>query len=212
MSQHVKKSFGFLKTTAIGGLIFLLPLIVIGALVGQVVPIVLTVAEVLSDSEVLSDYISDNTPASIGLLIALSIGIVLLMCFAAGLIARWSIGKKLSRFIEKNLILLFPRFAIYREQLKGSIGGDHNKPEMIPVLVRFDDVTRIAFQAEQTNGPLISIYLPGSPDPWSGCVIFMTPDRVNVLNIPFSEALGICERMGRESLHFLDQQPPLTQK
>lgn len=208
MSQHVKKSFGFLKTTAIGGLIFLLPLIVIGALVGQVVPIVLTVAEVLYEYT----PIEIQAPAGITLLIAISIGIVLLMCFAAGLIARWSIGKKLSRFIEKNLILLFPRYAIYREQLKGSIGGDHIKPEMIPVLVRFDDVTRIAFQAEQIDGPLISIYLPGSPDPWSGCVIFMTPDRVKVLNIPFSEALGICERMGRESLHFLDQQTPLTQK
>ena len=206
MSQHVKKSFGFLKTTAIGGLIFLLPLIVIGALVGQIVPIVLTVAEVLSD------YIPVKTPAGIAMLIALSIGIVLLMCFAAGLIARWSIGKKLSRFVEKNLILLFPRYAIYREQLKGSIGGDQNKPEMIPVLVRFDDVTRIAFQAERTEGPLISIYLPGSPDPWSGYVVFMTPDRVELLDIPFSEALGICERMGRESLHFLDQQAPPAQK
>jgi len=56
---------------------------------------------------------------------------------------------------------------------------------MIPVLVRFDDVTRIAFQAERTDGPLISIYLPASPDPWSGCVIFMTPDRVEQLDIPF---------------------------
>lgn len=211
MSQHVKKSFGFLKTTAIGGLIFLLPLIVIGALVGQVVPIVMTVANLLYEN-IPSEYIPFNTRAGIALLIALSIGIVLLMCFAAGLIARWSIGKKLSRFIEKNLILLFPRYAIYREQLKGSIGGDHNKPEMIPVLVRFDDVTRIAFQAERTESPLISIYLPGSPDPWSGYVIFMTPDRVELLDIPFSEALGICERMGRESLHFLGQQPPLTQK
>ncbi len=95
MSQHVKKSFGFLKTTAIGGLIFLLPLIVIGALVGQVVPIVMTVANLLYE------YIPFKTRAGIALLFALSIGIVLLMCFAAGLIARWSIGKKLSRFIEK---------------------------------------------------------------------------------------------------------------
>lgn len=199
MSKHVKKSFGFLKTTAIGGLIFLLPLIVVGALVGQIVPIVMAVAGVLSE------YIPVKTPSGIALLVAISIGIVLLMCFAAGLIARWSIGRSLSRFVEKNLILLFPRYAIYREQLKGSIGGDHNKPEMIPVLVRIDDVTRIAFEVERTEGPLVSLYLPGSPDPWSGFVIFLAPDRIEPLEIPFSEALGICERMGRESLHFLEQ-------
>ncbi len=206
MSQHVKKSFGFLKTTAIGGLIFLLPLIVIGALVGQVVPIVMAVASVLSE------YIPVKTPSGIAMLVAISIAIVLLMCFAAGLIARWSIGRRLSKFVENNLILLFPRYAIYREQLKGSIGGDHNKPEMIPVLVRLDDVTRIAFEVERTEAPLVSIYLPGSPDPWSGYVIFMAPDRVEPMNIPFSEALGICERMGRESLHLLDPQKPLPQK
>jgi len=203
MSQHVKKSFGFLKTTAIGGLIFLLPLIVIGALIGQIVPIVMSVAAVLAE------YIPVQTPAGIAILIGLSITIVLLMCFAAGLIGRWSIGKKVSKFVENNLILLFPRYAIYREQLKGSIGGDHNKPVMIPVLVRFDDVTRVAFEVERTGGDLVSLYLPGSPDPWSGFVVFMTPDRVAPMGIPFSEALGICERMGRESLHLLDQQKPL---
>lgn len=198
---HVKKSFGFLKTTAIGGLIFLLPLIVIGILVGQIAPIVLAIAKVLSNSS----YIDTDKPADVALLLALSIAIVVLMCFLAGMIARWSIGQKLSRFMEKNLIILFPRYAIYREQLKGSIGGEHNKPELIPVLVRFDDVTRLAFEAERTEGSLVSIFLPGSPDPWTGNVIFMTPDRVERLDIPFSEALGICERMGRESLHFLEQ-------
>lgn len=208
MEQQVKKSFGFLKTTAIGGLIFLLPLIVIGILVGQIAPIVLAVAKVLSNSS----YIDTSDKAGVALLFALSIAIVVLMCFLAGMIARWSIGQKLSRFMEKNLIILFPRYAIYREQLKGSIGGEHNKPELIPVLVRFDDVTRIAFEAERTECSLVSIFLPGSPDPWSGNVIFMTPDRVDRLDIPFSEALGICERMGRETLHFLEQhQKPVTQ-
>ncbi len=204
--KHVKKSFGFLKTTAIGGLIFLLPLIVIGILVGEIAPIVLAVANVLSI------YIDTTDPAGVALLFALSIAIVVLMCFLAGMIARWSIGQKLSRFMEKNLIILFPRYAIYREQLKGSIGGEHNKPELIPVLVRFDDVTRLAFEAERMEGSLVSIFLPGSPDPWTGKVIFMTPDRVERLDIPFSEALGICERMGRESLHFLEQPPrPITE-
>lgn len=206
--KHVKKSFGFLKTTAIGGLIFLLPLIVIGILVGEIAPIVLAIAKVLSNSS----YIDTEKPADVALLFALSIAIVVLMCFLAGVIARWSIGQKLSRFMEKNLIILFPRYAIYREQLKGSIGGEHNKPELIPVLVRFDDVTRLAFEAERSEGSLVSIFLPGSPDPWTGNVIFMSPDRVERLDIPFSEALGICERMGRESLHFLEQPPqPLTE-
>ena len=42
-----KNPLGFLKTTAVGGLLFLLPLIVAGALIGQMVPIVQAIAEVI---------------------------------------------------------------------------------------------------------------------------------------------------------------------
>jgi uncharacterized membrane protein len=38
-----------LKTTAIGGLLFLLPVIVVGALIGKVVPVIQKVAEVLHE-------------------------------------------------------------------------------------------------------------------------------------------------------------------
>ena len=50
MKEHVARKIGFLKTTAIGGLVFLLPLIVIGILLGQLVPIVLTVAQFLNET------------------------------------------------------------------------------------------------------------------------------------------------------------------
>ncbi len=82
----MNKLVRFLKTTAIGGLLFLLPLIVIGALIGQVVPIVLSIAEVLGE------YIPLKTAGGIGLLILLAVVVVLLLCFAAGLLARWSLS------------------------------------------------------------------------------------------------------------------------
>ena len=93
-----KNPFGFVRTTAIGGLLFLLPLIVVGALIGQVVPIVITVAHFLR--EILPGTF--RTPGGLAILILLAIAVVLLLCFAAGVIARNSIGRKFSEAFEKN--------------------------------------------------------------------------------------------------------------
>ncbi len=94
--QHVTKSFGFLKTTAIGGLIFLLPLIVVGALIGQVVPLVMSVVKVLGGW--LPDWL--KSAGGISLLVLLAIGVILLLCFAAGLLARRSFARRLGGFFE----------------------------------------------------------------------------------------------------------------
>ena len=58
-----KRFINFLKTTAIGGLLFLLPLIVLGALFGQIAPIVVSVASFLNE------YIPVRTATGIAILI-----------------------------------------------------------------------------------------------------------------------------------------------
>ncbi|MGI9515485.1 MAG: DUF502 domain-containing protein, partial [Pirellulaceae bacterium] len=104
--KEARKHFGFLKTTALGGLFFLLPLIVLGALIGQLVPVVVTIAEALYE------LVPLKTPGGIALLLAIAIGIVVLTCFIAGVLARRAIGQRISRYFEKNIALLFPRYTI----------------------------------------------------------------------------------------------------
>lgn len=193
----MNKTLDFLKTTAIGGLLFLLPLIVIGALIGQVVPIVLSVAESLGD------VIPVKTPGGIALLVLLAIVIVLLLCFGAGLLARWSLGRRISKSFEKNILLLFPRYAILKDQMASSIGGDENKPQMKPVLAKFDDSVRLGFEIERTDAGLVAVYLPGAPDAWSGSVAYLSADHVEHAEIEFGDAVAICERLGRDSASLL---------
>jgi uncharacterized membrane protein len=188
----------FVRTTAIGGLLFLLPLIVVGALIGQVVPIVMTVAEALSE------IIPVKTPGGIAVLIVLPIAVLLLLCFGAGMLATWSLGKRLSGFFEKNIVLLFPRYAILKDQMADTIGGDHAKPSMKPVLVKFDESSRIGFETERSEATgLVAVYLPGSPDPWAGKVVLLDVDRVELLNAEFGVAAATCEQLGRGSAKLL---------
>ncbi len=188
--------FGFLRTTAIGGLLFLLPLIVVGALVGQVVPIVMTIAESLG--KILPGFL--KSPSGVAMLIFSAIVALVLICFVAGLLARRSFVRNLSEAFEKKLVLLFPRYAILKDQMADSIGGEQARAVMKPVIARLDDCIRIGFETERNpdNG-LVSIYFPGSPDPWAGHVALLKIEQVDALNVEFGEAVATCEQLGRGS-------------
>ncbi len=200
--KQLSRPIRFLRTTAIGGLLFLLPLIVLGALIGQVVPIVMTIAGSLG--EILPGFV--KTPGGIALLMLMAIAVLLLLCFAAGLLARWSLGRNLSVAFEKKLVLFFPRYAILKDQMADSIGGDQAKAQMKPVVVRFDDAVRIGFETERSADlGLVAVYLPGSPDPWAGKVVLVKPDRVESLPADFGATVATCEQLGRGSAALLAQ-------
>lgn len=195
----VHKSLGFLKTTAIGGVIFLFPLIVIGFLVGQIGQVVVDIALTIYN-QLPSNL---QTPRMIGLLLMVSTAILILLCFTAGMIARFSIGKKLSQTFEKNLLMLFPRYAIFKDQLAGSVGGDIEKPSMKPAIVRFEESSRIGFEVDRTDKGLVSVYFPGAPDPWTGSVFLVPQHRVELLDADFGETVASFEKLGRDSAKLL---------
>jgi len=197
MKERVTKTFGFLKTTAIGGLIFLLPLAVIAGLLGYVYNVVMAIYIPLSKTL----HIDTATAAAILFLIA--VGILVALCFLCGFLARRAIARKFSELVEKYLVMAFPKYAIYKDILAGNIGGDAQTPSLSPVTVRFDDMIRVGYEAGRTERDLVIVYLPGSPDPWTGFVALVEPDQVQPLNVDFGETSAICERLGRNSTHLL---------
>lgn len=194
MKDHIGRHYRILRTTAIGGLLFLLPLIVIGALLGYVWNIVVVVYDVLKG--IIPEAL--QTPATLALLFLMAILIVLLLCFVCGLLARRAIARKFSRTVEKQLMMVFPKYVVYKELLAGNIGGEEHAPTLKPVSVRFDDYSRLGFESERLSDGRVVVYLPGAPDAWIGSVVLVPDDRVERLDIPLPEFLGVFEKLGRE--------------
>lgn len=186
----MRRPFGFLGTTLLGGVLFLLPLIVVGAVVGQVVPIVVSIAAFIGR------FVPGRSPWTVALVMALAVGVCILLCFAAGFFARLSFGRRLSAWMERNLLLIFPRYAVVRDQMAGSVGGGLISTTLEPVLVTFDDYQTIAFEVDR-SAERVALYLAGAPDPWSGQVVFVEPRRVAPLDLEFSAAVDLCKRLGR---------------
>jgi len=203
MKEKVSQSFGVLKTTAIGGIFFLLPLIVVGALVGQLLQVVWVVGRSVHS------YLPVKTPAGYSLLLAATVLLLLLLCFAAGVAAKRSLGKRFTESVEKYLLMLFPRYAIFKEQLTGNIGGEVLHNQLKPVMLSMPEGKRLGMEVERReagNTGWVTVFLPGSPDPWSGSVVIVESSRVQRLEIPFTEAIATAEQLGRGSLRLLDVQ------
>ncbi len=197
MKKRITKTFGFLKTTAIGGLIFLLPLAVIAGLLGYVFNVVRVIYESLEA------HLPVSTAAGTAILFLIAVGILVLLCFACGIAARRAIARKFSQTIEKHLVMVFPKYAIYKDILAGNVGGDAMAPSLVPVTIQFEGAIRIGYEAGRIESGLVIVYLPGSPDPWMGSVVLVEPDRIRPLDVDFNETAAICERLGRDSEQLL---------
>ncbi len=144
----------FLRSTATGGLIFLLPLAVLLALLGQVYSMVLAIAKPLHA------WIPVYTPLGISLLFLAALAILVLLCFVAGLAAQRAIGRKFSSTIEKQLVTVFPKYAIYKDLLAGNLKHETIGPSLKPVLVECMDGLSIAFESDRLPNGLVVVYFP----------------------------------------------------
>ncbi len=185
--------FTFLKTTAIGGLVFLFPVAIIGIVLAQ------TIQAVTAVSQPIFQWLGVSTVLGHAIAVIAAVVLLLLLCFLAGLLARRSFSQKLLQSAEEKFSLLFPRYTIFKAQLAGSIGGREAKIHLVPVLARFQDWARIAFEVERSQDGLVTIFLPGAPDPWNGSVLYLRDDQVEPLSLPFQDALALCEQLGRGS-------------
>lgn len=192
----MQQRFNFLKTTLLGGIVFLLPLALLGMVVGKVVEVMNILAETIDQWIPIDSFLHVIAVNLIALII------VLFACFFAGLATKSIIGKKLFQFLESKLSIL-PGYAIFKARLTGNLGSEVDKQAMKPVLVKFQEHSKIGFQVEEITDDKILVFLPGAPDPWSGTLVIVKKSQVNALQLETLEVMAVFERLGRGATQVL---------
>jgi uncharacterized membrane protein len=182
--------FQFLTTTVIGGIVFLVPIIVCILILEKAFKVMRKMAMPLARALPI-DSIT-------GVLIAdvIAIAAIVLVCFIAGLIAKTALAAQLVAWLEANLLSRIPVYAFIKG-MTDSIAGLEESENLKPVLARYDDNWQIAFEVERIDGQYVVIYVPGAPDPWAGGVIIMSADRIQPLDLPMNVAIRHVRRLGQ---------------
>ncbi len=192
----------FIKTTAIGGLLFMIPIVVVAMILNKAFKIMMLVAVPLDK------LIPIESIGGVALSNILAVLCTLVGCFLAGLVAKSKLGKTAFNLIDAKLLLFFPGYS-YLKSLTSAFTDEKDEGNVLkPIIAKLDDQSQLAFEVERADDGTVVVYVPGAPDSRSGNVVYLTPDRVEPLDITFAEVTKSLRQFGRGSSTWLSSGGP----
>ena len=194
----MKALLGFVKTTLVGGLLFLVPLAItllvlqkaIGALSKLVKPI--------------ADEIPVETVAGVHMRQLLSALILVLVGFVAGLFARTRPARKLTQYLEQVVLRKLPAYRLLKDEAAAATGESR---ELQVALARFDDNTVLGFIVEPPTNGIVTVFVPSAPTPAAGAFYYLPEDRVQKVDATVADAAKVIRQLGAGSSQLLSKSP-----
>ena len=184
----MKKFCEFVGSTFLGGLLI-------------VVPIYLSILLLLKAMQSLAGFVRPLAmllPAWIPAENALSLLLVLIVCFLIGVAVRTRAGRTLRERIEKSLFERIPGYALLRSLTQRAAGIDEERVWK-PALAEIEEALVPAFIIEELDDGRFTVFVPSVPTPFAGAVYILAPERVHPLDVPFTQALKSVSRWGSGS-------------
>lgn len=186
-----------LKATMIGGLIFLVPVVVMLLVLDKAVEIMLDFVEPLAD------LIPLNTVGGIATANVVALLTILIICLLAGLAARTAPVRRFAEKLENGILGKLPGYAMIKSLARSF--DPSQQAELKPVLVNFGVRARVGLEVERVGEDRRAVYFPGAPNAWAGIVEIVSADLVEPLDVPVTEVLRHAELMGKHSAELLER-------
>ncbi|MDF2191594.1 DUF502 domain-containing protein [Paraflavitalea sp. CAU 1676] len=189
----MKKLLRICATTFMGGIFFLVPLVLVIMILEKAVSllnrIIVPMTRRLEDWKVGGVYFHE----------ILAVMLLLLICLGAGIVARTGLARHLIRRIETRILVHLPGYEVMKSIL-GDLDPDNTeKDQMKVVLAQTDAGWQLAFLIEQVNEELFVIFIPNAPSLRDGMVVYAEKDKIRPINISRKEAISTIRRMGAGS-------------
>jgi uncharacterized membrane protein len=185
MVVHMKRTIGFVAKAVLSGLLIVVPIYLaillllkgMKTVVGLVRPFAL--------------LLPDWLPAEK----ALSLLLVLMICFLIGVGVRTRAGRVVRERIERTFFERIPGYALFRS-LTQQVAGDNRQNVWKPALAEIEEALVPAFIIEEFEDGRYTVFVPSIPTPLAGAVYILDRKRVHPLSVPFTEALKTVSKWG----------------
>jgi len=192
----MKRITSFIKTTLIGGLFFVIPIVLVLLIIGKILEIFRKLVTPIAD------IIPLETIGGITLSGIIALLVLLLLCFIAGLFANTKKANDLKNWIEATILSNIPGYTLLKGMTESAIGVDSENLKDV-ILVDIEEVWQIGFLMDEIDDELSSVYIPGAPNPMSGDVFFVKNERLKKLDLPELSAMKIYKKMGLDAKQIL---------
>lgn len=196
----------FIKTTIIGGLLVLLPVVAVLALIG------LAVISVVS---VIAPLAAKLPIKTIGGYAAITVAAILLLlgfCFLAGLLVQLRLGRLLQIWLETRLLQRLPGYTMVKNLTRQVAGREAT--ELAPALVDLygSEARVIGLIMEELADGRLTVFVPMSPTSTLGQVYILPAARVERLNARFLDVVNSLTQWGVESKKMFQEPAAVSKK
>jgi uncharacterized membrane protein len=139
---------------------------------------------------------------------ALSLLLVVFVCFLIGVAIRTRAGRRVREGVERSFFERIPGYALFRS-LTQQLTSDSREKVWKPALVELEDALVPAFIIEEFGDGHYTVFVPSVPTPLAGAVYILDRARVHPLDVPFTQALQVVSKWGSgaEGLHLAMSAP-----
>src|SRR6478736_2673575 len=178
----------FIMSTLVGGLLIVVPvyLAVLLLLKGMksAASLVRPIAALLPDSIPAEDFFA--------------LMLVLAVCFFVGVAVRTRTGRAVRERVEVSLFGRLPGYGLIRS-LTQRLAGESTENAWTPALIEIEDALVPGFVIEVLVDGRYTVFVPSVPTPLAGAVYVLGPERVHIVDVPFTQAIRSVSRWGAGS-------------
>lgn len=185
----MKRLLEFIRTTAIGGLLVIIPLTIVLFVLAQLSWGLYRAANSIVSQLGIG---AGNAVLMFALLAAALVGV----CFATGLLVRTRLGAALQGWFGRKIAPRIPMFRALSNLTKRFVGVEGQEFTPVEVDVHGSAARTLGFLVEELPDNRCAVFLPTAPVITVGNVIVVPRDSVTVLEASVAEAAGIISQWG----------------
>ncbi|MDH3572247.1 MAG: DUF502 domain-containing protein [Desulfobacteraceae bacterium] len=172
----MKQLIEFLKTTALGGLFVLLPVLLLYLLLSEALGLIVALATPIADLFPKGTFDEINHPVAMGLILIMGVS------FVIGLALRSENGRRLGRWIERTVLDRLPVYKALKSLTSGFTEAGKDGAFKTAVLNFPAGEREIVYIVEDHGNGYLTVLQPWAPTAFSGSVKVVNQDRLEILD------------------------------
>jgi uncharacterized membrane protein len=196
----VKAVIRFIRTTFVGGMLFLVPFAALAIILGKA----------LALAHKVGDPLAAHLPPEVGfglkMPLLLDVGVLIIFSFLAGIFARTVLAGMIIKQLEATVLSKVPGYALLKSTGASMLGVESVSAYPV-VLVRLGDSQHLGLRTDVLASGRVVVFIPSTPDPQTGEVHLVAADQVQLTGLPLATAMQLLKNYGAGAGALLRDQP-----
>jgi uncharacterized membrane protein len=180
----------FIKTSILGGLFVLLPLVLFSLLLSELLQVVVALATPIADLFPKGTFDAVKMPVVIGVILIVGAS------FVFGLALRSATLRRSGLWIERTVLGRLPLYSAVKSLARGLVGAKEDTAFRSALLHSPDGEREIVYVIEEHGDGQMTVLVPWAPASFAGSVKIVGSDRIEMLEASVGDASRVLGHWG----------------